>query len=108
MSENKVRIRNTVDENGDPGGGTFTGRGLNGSFQDGPLGRGEKRKKPNGCFVEDLLMVAEARMQFYQGTRFACDENAKALNHISDALMCLRSRTERREAQGVEGTNEGN
>ena len=108
MSENEVRIRNSVDAEGNPAGGTFSAVGLNGRFQDGPLGRGEERRTPNGCFVEDLLVIAEARMKFYQNTRFNCGENARALDHISDALMCLRSRTERREAAGVEGLNEGN
>ena len=115
--EKDLRIRNWVDEDGDPAGGYFVlyvhegpgkGKRLEGNFQDGPLGRGKCRREPNGCFVEDLLEVCEARMKFYQSSRFKCGENAEALDHISDALMCIRSRTERREAEGVEGTLEGN
>ena len=106
MSENEVRIRNNVDADGNPAGGRFSAIGLNGHFQDGPLGRGDERRTPNGCFVEDLLVVVEARLKFYQGTRFNCVENGEALRHVETALAFLRKRTERREKQGVEGVNE--
>lgn len=98
---------NLLDDNGKPAGGTASATGVRIEWQNGPLGRGEDRKEPNGAFVETLLGIVRARILWYQDNGFACDENAAAIGHIEDALDDLNARTERRENQGVEGTHAG-
>lgn len=94
-----------LDENGDPAGGTTSGRGFTVSWQNGPLGRGEGRKEPNGAFVEDVLDAVIDRIEFYQQSRFACQENKDALDSLREAATFLDRRTKAREARGVEGTH---
>lgn len=105
MKQN-LTIRNSVDENGNPAGGQVHGEGIQISWQDGPLGRGEKRLAPNGAFVEGVLQAAIVRLEFYQGSRFACAANQEALDHVRSALAALERRTADREARAVEGTHE--
>jgi len=91
---------------GIPAGGVSYGTGFTVSWQNGPLGRDAERKAPNGAFVETLLEVVADRLVYYQYSRFYCDENQAALDHINAALAALRSRTAKREARKVEGTSE--
>ncbi len=93
------------DANGNPAGGVSTGRGFTISWQNGPLGRGKERREPNGAFVEDVLQAVIGRIEFYQGSRFACPENAQALEELRAAADSLDSRTRDREARAVEGTH---
>jgi len=95
-----------LDADGNPAGGATVARGVRIQWQDGPLGRGEERKEPNGAFVEDVIRAAADRLEFYQSTKFACDENAQALARLQTALNILQSRTKQRERRGVEGTHE--
>ena len=97
-----------TDENGNPAGGVSFGTGFCVSWQNGPLGRGEDRKEPNGGFVETLLEVVYGRINFYENTadgRFSCEENQAAMHHVLMALEALDGRTKAREARGVEGTH---
>lgn len=93
------------DENNNPAGGSTFGNGFAISWQNGPLGRGDERKEPNGAFVEDVIEAAADRIRYYQSSRFACDYNAKALEHLEAALESLNDRTANREARSVEGTH---
>ena len=93
------------DADGNPGGGVSSGRGITISWQNGPLGRGEERREPNGAFVETILDMAADRLVYYQHSQFACEENAEALRHIRKALESLESRTRDREARNVEGVH---
>lgn len=102
--ENKARHWN--DENGNPGGGCTYGIGVSIIWQKGPLGRGAERKEPTGAFVEDVIWAAIDRLEYYQDSPFACDENEKAINHLNAARNRLTERTADREARGVEGTCE--
>ena len=95
------------DSEGRPLGGVNYGAGFCISWQHGPLGRGDGRVQPNGAFVETILAVVASRIEYYNSAGFKCDENDEALAHIYAALAALKSRTSRREAQGVEGTHEG-
>lgn len=88
-----------------PAGGVTSGRGFTISWQNGPLGRGDTRREPNGAFVEDIIAAAGERIEFYQAGKFNCAENAKALGHLREALQALESRTASREARAVEGTH---
>ena len=94
-----------TDANGNPAGGSTFGPGFAISWQNGPLGRDGERKQPNGAFVENIIKAAIGRLEFYQNSRFACDENAQALINLNDALAWCESRTKKREARKVEGTH---
>lgn len=62
----------------------------------------------NGVTAEDLLKVCEEVFICYQESKFACEENQEALNHIQGALGAMARRKNRRTEQGTEGTHEGN
>lgn len=93
------------DTSGNPAGGTTFGRGFAIGWQNGPLGRGDDRKEPNGAFVEDIIAAAADRLQYYQDSRFASKYNAMALLHLDEALRALNARTADREDRDVEGTH---
>lgn len=101
----KIHERHLL-EDGKPAGGITSSIGLAIAWQDGPLGRGEERQEPNGAFVETVIKAALGRLQFYQQTEFACDENAQAMAHLNNALGHLERRSQQREDRGVEGTHE--
>jgi hypothetical protein len=96
---------NHLDEQGNPAGGYVDGVGLHIEWQNGPLGRGEERIEPNGAFVEDVIGAALQRIQHYQDSKFVCEENARAIVHLEQALTHLNLRTANREERGVEGTH---
>jgi len=100
-----LTVLNTVDESGNPTGGVCYTTGLLVCWQDGPLGRGDDRKAPNGAFVEDLIQAAISRLEFYQSGKFACRENEVAIDDLRAALSALDQRTRDREARNVEGTH---
>lgn len=93
------------DADGNPAGGSTFGPGFAISWQNGPLGRGNLRREPNGAFVENIIAAAVGRLEFYQASRFVCAENAEALEHLAAALEILNERTAQREARAVEGTH---
>lgn len=96
-----------LDANGEPAGGASVGNRFNIYWQNGPLVVDGERLIPNGAFVEDVLDAVIGRIEFYQSTKFACDENARALLFLRSAALSLDARTKRRESQGVEGTHQG-
>ena len=96
---------NHHDSDGNPTGGEVSGTGLIISWQNGPLGRGTDRKDPNGAFVETVIAAAKQRLEFYQDSKFNCEENAIAITHLEKALDVLNSRTKDREKREVEGTH---
>ena len=98
-------VENRLDAQGNPAGGIVDGVGVHITWQDGPLGKGEERREPNGAFVETVIAAALQRIQFYQSGRFACRENALAITKLEEALLWLDKRTRDREARGVEGTH---
>lgn len=119
LDTSKIKIRNSLDGNGKPAGGsahvnleidsghnslTFQSCVVNVEFQDGPILEAKGR---NGAFVEDLLYIAKTRIEFYNRAGFACDENHLAINAIDAAMAALQSRTQRRIAAGTEGTHQG-
>lgn len=101
-----IKSEHWLDANGNPAGGCTFGNGFAISWQNGPLGRGDDRKEPNGAFVEDIIKSAIDRIEFYQDSKFACESNAETLRHLKRALASQESRTANREARGVEGTHE--
>lgn len=70
-------------------------------FQRGP------RKEPDsqlGVLDGDLLEIVRDRLKAFQAGPFACEENAKALEHVELALMFMNRRAEERASRGVLGT----
>lgn len=88
-----------IDDQSNPGGGFASGPGFSISWMDSP---GE----PWGSTLEDVLEVCAQRLRFFQSSRFACQENERALAGIASAIANLELRTEIRRQRGVEGTYE--
>ena len=59
----------------------------------------------NGIFIEDLLIVAYAKLDSYN-KHLPSRENSLALTKIEEALQWLTSRKIERETRGVYGTEE--
>lgn len=93
---------NEVPEGGNPTGGKtqFANSVIN--WQDGIIVDGLK----NGAFVEDVITAAIQRLEYFQDSKFECQENADAIASLQMALAALESRTKTRVAQGVENTYE--
>lgn len=94
------------DKAGNPAGGMTYGTGYAIIWQDGPLGSGEGQKEPNGAQVEDIIGAAIDRLEFYQMSKFVCEDNGKAIEHLYAALDSLATRTADRISRDVEGTNQ--
>lgn len=71
-------------------------------FQNGPI----KENGTNGLTQEVLLSIVAHRLECFQAGPFACNENARALLHVRQALEALKHRTISRQARGVEGTHQ--
>lgn len=99
-----VFVENWTDNDGNPAGGVASGFGFTISWQNGPLGVTGGR---NGAFLLDLMAVCKRRLEHYQNSRFACQENAEALEDLSRAIQRLKDRRDRRQADGTLGTHEG-
>jgi len=93
-----------TDDSGNPGGGWARSIGLEIDWQDGPAG--PDRERVNGTFVEDVLLACARRLEFYQGGKFACDDNARSLEHVMAARKILLDRRSDRKDRGVLGKNE--
>lgn len=106
--QTEFESQNNTDKDGNPSGGYCQGIGIRIDWQNGPLGRGETRKEPNGAFVETIIAMVLQRVNFYQTAskgKFACDENRLAISHLRLALNILMQRTADREKREVEGTH---
>ena len=58
---------------------------------------------PNGLRDDDLLEIVRDRLKGFQSGPFPCEENAKALAAVEEALTWLKKRTDDRVARGVLG-----
>ncbi len=103
----QIHTYNFFDTNDNPEGGQCYGNGFCIAWQKGPLGQGDGRKEPNGAFVEDVIAAVLNRLEFYQSSRFACAENAIAIDYLQKALGTLEFRTNRRIDNNTEGTHQG-
>jgi len=101
-----IKSEHYLDAEGNPSGGKTMARGIDITWQCGPLGQGKDRIEPNGAFVEDVISAALDRLQYYQDSKFACDENGRVISNLHDALAWLTIRTEKRKQRGVEGTHQ--
>lgn len=71
-------------------------------FQNGAI----PEKGVNGVTHEALLAILFDRLSGFQQGQFACDDNARALDHIDKALFYLQQRTVNRVRRNVEGKHE--
>lgn len=94
-----------TDSNNNPTGGKSVSKGVEITWQDGPLGKGLERQEPNGAFVETIIQIVIDRIEFYNSSKFRCRENSLAITKLEEALHWLNARTSRRELQGIEGTH---
>jgi len=102
--KNKFESIHYKNQEGNLIGGKSSGIGFNIEWQNGPLYLEGKRIEPNGAFVETLLEVVKDRINFYQESKFNCQENDDAINYINKALEALNNRTKKRQERKVEGT----
>ena len=70
-------------------------------FQEGPI----KENGVNGVANEDLIMMVIARLEGFQKSEYACQDNADALEHLYATMDKLNIRTKKRIERGVEGTS---
>jgi len=68
-------------------------------FQTGGTATTEK----NGIFIEDLLIVAYAKLKEFNN-QIPCRENSIALTKIEESILWLAKRKIERESRGVYGT----
>lgn len=71
-------------------------------FQNGPI----KENGVNGLTQEVLLAIVQHRLECFQAGPYANEYNREALDHVTQALVALHSRTLERQSRGVEGTNQ--
>ena len=70
-------------------------------FQEGPI----KENGVNGCSNEDLVLMIITRLESFQNSDYACEENQKAIDYFMKGIDALRERTNKRISRGVEGTS---
>ncbi len=104
---NEITTRNYVDDQGNPAGGYAHGVGMCISWQDGPRGPNPDGglNPPNGAFVEDVMLAAKQRLEFFQQSQYADEANEMAIVHLNEAMEALHKRAEARRARGVLGQN---
>lgn len=73
------------------------------SFQKGPRKDPEARHGVLDC---DLLEIVRDRLKAFQAGPFACEENARALLYVEQALIQMNLRVEDRIKRSVLGTME--
>lgn len=98
-------VREVTNDVGVPTGGEFSGVGIQINWQDGALKYDGTCKPQNGAFVEDVLIAAKTRLEFFQNSSFKCRENALAITKIEEALHWLEHRTKVRVERQVEGAH---
>lgn len=64
---------------------------------------GTATKEKNGIFIEDLLIVAYAKLKEYND-QIPCRENSIALAKIEESILWLTKRKLERKYRGVYGT----
>ena len=109
MFEADVAITNTLDSNGNPTGGGAYGVGIHIDWQSGPLVIDGQSFPQNGAFVQTLLEIVKQRLEFFQTAsdgRFRCAENDAVIFKITESIRLLKSRHNRRGAQGAAGTHD--
>lgn len=103
---NQIASRNYADDNGNPAGGYCSGVGMCIHWQDGPRGVfGGEPNPANGAFVEDAILAAVQRLEFFERSQYAHPANAEAIRHCRAAIKALHDRAIERKSRGVLGVN---
>ena len=84
-------------KDGNPMGGWVLGEGIEIAWQDGVIAD----NGVNGALVEDVLMGVRSRLEYYQESKFMCQENEEALAHLELCLEALHRRRQARKMRGV-------
>ena len=71
------------------------------NFQKGPI----KENGVNGGSNEDYVNMVIKRLESFQDSEWACEENVEAIKHFQNGLLALRKRTNKRIEKGVLGTS---
>lgn len=101
-----IQAAHHQDAGGNPAGGETTSTGLAIRWQNGPTRATNGTPiPPNGAFVETVILAAINRIEHYQASKFACEENARAIDALNEALVHLNRRTQKRQFEGIEGTH---
>jgi hypothetical protein len=95
--------QNWTNDDGTHAGGVSTGVGFTIAWQRGPLNEAGR----NGAFLIEVLEACRHQLRYYQMSKYACEENLKAMEHLDEALFALQSRRDRRNLQGTLGTHQG-
>ena len=105
VSGQPLSANNYLDQNGNPDGGHIDGPGLQIRWQRGPVETDPESGEVmgNGCFLVTLLNAAKYQLEFYQGTKFACPANQRALEHVETAMDILNQRQVDRFVRGARG-----
>ena len=86
----RLECSNKVDEDNNPTGGSVEGIGIEINWQDGPVGNGTKHNTANGAFVEGVIQAALQRIQFFENSKFACEENEIAADQSNNSNPHLK------------------
>lgn len=107
QTENKLNKVYSMDEKG-PGNANHTylidtpDEDIVIHFQKGPR---KEIDSQHGALDVDLLEIVRDRLTGFQSGDFACEENAKALTAVEDALIALNERVMKRAKAGTLGKN---
>lgn len=104
MAKKDIRNEFITNEEGNPSGGTSDSVGISIQWQNGPLAVTENGLEQNGAIVEDLILIAIDRINFYNNSKFRCRENSLAVTKLEEAVQWLHSRLNRREEEGTENS----
>lgn len=112
----KMVVQNFMDDDENPTGGYVSlivekngepHNALTINWQDGPRGREDGTlADPNGAFVEDVILAAIKRLEFFQGSKYESDYNAEAAGHLAQAIEALEKRSNERAQAGTLGKHE--
>lgn len=100
--DDNITVKNFVTPEGFHDGGVAYGQGFTICWQRGPT----KENGRNGAFLIEVLKACEAQLAHYQDGRFACQENALALEKLCEAIASLEARRDRRIEAGTHGTTQ--
>lgn len=92
--------QNWTNEDGTHAGGVSTGIGYTISWQRGSLNEAGR----NGAFLIEVLKSCQSQLSYFQNSKYKCEENEKALQHLQQSIQYLEARKNRRLDQGTLGT----
>jgi hypothetical protein len=98
----KLINKNWTNEDGTHAGGVSTGIGFTISWQRGPLQEAGR----NGAFLIEVLEACQSQLSYFQESSYPSQENINALESLEKCIEHLKSRRDRRQAEGTLGTHQ--